>query len=122
MAAALEYSGLRELIHALKEVDVHVIPAIKERLEEVGEVIRREAQHRFESIDRYSAQGFETRVRPGSEALVVVGTRLRSRGTNPDWGALLMTKALLPARSAKFDEAAEILENRVGSLLHQHGF
>jgi hypothetical protein len=40
----------------------------------------------------------------------------------PLYGSLEMRKALLPARAAKLDEAAEVLERDVVSLLHRHGF
>lgn len=122
-AAALEYTGLRELIKALKLIDLNVVGELKEALAEVGEEVRKEAQQLFEPYDRYSAQGFETRVRPGGEALVVVGQKLKkTTGTNPSWGALQMTEALLPARQLKYAEAAVILEQKVGGLLLRHGF
>jgi hypothetical protein len=121
--AALEYSGLRELIKALKNIDLHLVNELKEALAEVGEEVRKEAQHLFEPFDTYSAQGFETRVRPGSEALVVVGQKLKkTTGTKPSWGALQMTEALIPARQIKYTEASVILEQKVGGLLHRNGF
>lgn len=123
MAAALEYTGLKELVSALREIDTETLGQVKQAMGEVGQVVTDEARRMFEPFDRHSAQGFETRVRVGAEALVVVGQRLtKTTGTKPSWGALQMTEALIPARSKKLNEASYILENRVGRVLSRHGF
>ncbi len=123
MAAGLEYTGLRELTSALKEIDVQVLGQVKQAMGEVGQIVTDEARRMFEPYSRFTAQNFETRVRVGAEALVIVGQRLtKTTGTKPDWGAKQMREALIPARSKKLDESALILENRVGRLLHRHGF
>lgn len=124
MPAALEIEGLREVLVALKQVDEHTQKELVAGMREVGDVVRDDARRRFSTVDRYSAQGFETRIRPSSsEALVIVGQRLRkTTGTHPDWGARQVREALLPARHAKYDDAHEILEKRVGRLLAVHGF
>lgn len=123
MSAALEVEGLRELLAALKQVEHRIYPELVAAMREVGDVVRDDARRRFSPVDRFSAQGFETRVRPSSEALVIVGQRLRkTTGNHPEWGARQMREALLPARHAKYDEANEILEKRMGRLLRAHGF
>ena len=123
MPAALEYEGLREVLVALKSVHDQIVPIVTEELAAVGDVVKKDAVRRFEPFDSISAHGFQTRVRPGSTALVIVGQSLRKvTGARPQWGALQMTAALLPARSAKMEEAALMLENRVGRLLRSRGF
>lgn len=123
MPAALEYEGLHELLLALKALDAGIVPVITEELAAVGEIVKKDAVRRFDPYDPVSAHGFETRVRPGATTLVTVGQSLRKvTGARPQWGALQMTAALLPARSAKLDEARLMLENGVGRLLRQHGF
>lgn len=127
----LHYEGLRELAQALKQVDTELLGELQKELGKVGEVVRAEAYGLFtkgvarsESIQR-TAANFETRVRAGgnAKAIVVVGQRLPSTtGTRPDYGGLQMTRALLPARERKIDEAAQILEDGAYALLRRHGF
>lgn len=128
---SLRYEGLRELAQALRETDRALLNELKVELEKVGEVVRIEAVRLFTkgvarsaSIQK-TAEGFETRVRAGGQAkdLVVVAQHLsKTTGKRPDYGALQMTRALLPARDAKLDEAAQILEDGAYKLLHEHGF
>jgi hypothetical protein len=70
---------------------------------------------------RRTAEGFRTFVRAG--AIVHLEQSLRkTTGLHPEWGALQMTKGLLPAREEKLDEVADRVELFVGALLHKHGF
>jgi hypothetical protein len=53
---------------------------------------------------------------------VFIGQRLRkTTGLRPDYGDLQMRKALIPARTEKLDDAADIVEAKVGGLLRSHG-
>lgn len=124
MSAIIEYEGLRDLIQAFKEVDGEILPELKEDLGRVGDIVRDDAQRRFDSVSTKTASGFETRVRiGGAGALVVVAQSLRkTTGRRPDYGARQMKDALLPARAAKHEEAVQILEDGAGRLLGRHGF
>jgi|SRR5882724_9846858 len=123
MEGLIRYEGLNDLIRAFKEVDAGILPELKNDLGKVGDVVRDEARRRFETVSTKTAAGFETRVRVGSSALVVVAQSLRkTTGTRPDFGARQMRDALLPARAAKHEQAVEILEAGAGRLLKQHGF
>src|ERR1051326_4782849 len=107
----IRYEGLRELAQALHSVNRDLYDSVRGGLKEAGELIRADARGRFEKYNKASADGFETRVRMGAGALVVVGQRLRkTTGLRPDFGALMMTKALLPARMDKLDQAAALVE------------
>lgn len=128
---SLHYEGLRELAQALRDTDRDLLNQLKDELEKVGEVVRIDAVGRFtkgvaRSVSiQQTAANFETRVRAGGQAkeLVVVAQRLaKTTGKRPDYGALQMTRALLPARDAKIGEAAQILEDGAVKLLHDHGF
>jgi hypothetical protein len=117
------YEGLHEVAQALREVEAGVYTELVADLKEVGDVVRDDARQRFAAISTKTADGFETRVRTGSSAVVVVAQRLRkTTGRRPDYGALQMRHALLPARTAKHAEAVEILERGAGKLLAAHGF
>lgn len=118
----IRYEGLRDVLLAFRELDREAYAAVSEGLHEVGEVVREDATRRFDKYDRKSAAGFEARVRPGAESAVIVGQKLRkTTGLRPDWGALQVTRALLPARTAKLEEAGLLLEARVGATLRAHG-
>jgi hypothetical protein len=96
-----------------------------------GDFVRDDSRHLFTggaartaSIQK-TADNFETRVRAGgqSEAILVVGQKLRkTSGLHPEWGALQMTKAFLPAQARDMDEVTHILADGVGNLLRRHGF
>lgn len=123
MSAVIQYEGLHDLVRALRVLEADVLPELKRDMGRVGDVVRDDARRRFEHIDTKTAGGFETRVRLGGGALVVVGQSLRkTTGKRPDYGARQMTEALLPARAAKRDEAVRILEDGAGRLLQKHGF
>src|SRR4051812_31611934 len=100
---SIRYEGLREVAQALREVDRGALVELTKDLGEVGGVVERDARSRFDRIDAASAAGFDTRVRVNSSSLglVTVGQKLRkTTGRRPDFGALQVTSALLPARAA----------------------
>jgi hypothetical protein len=124
-AVGIRYEGLRELAQSLKETDQQLLGHLRDGLEQVGAVVRDEASRDFVNYSSWSAANFETRVRAGgqSSAVLVVGQRLRkTSGKRPDFGALQVTHAFLPAWEAKADEATDICEHEVVELLHEHGF
>lgn len=124
-AASIQYEGLRELARALKVIQPEILPELRKDLREVGYVVRDDARARFMPYSQKSAMGFRVGVSllSSSSAYVTISQRnKRVTGKRPDFGALQITKALLPAREAKQDEAAEILENGAVKLLRSHGF
>jgi len=71
---------------------------------------------------RRTAEGFRTYVRGQGSTVQVEQSLRKTTGLRPDWGALQMTEALLPARDEKLDEVADRIEDGVGGLLRKHGF
>lgn len=131
-AASIHYEGLREVALALKEVDEHLLGELKGDLEKVGNVVCDEAQilwfQRLRKFDRgpRSAQsitrtglGFQTRVRLGRGGSLVSleQTQRKTTGRRPDYGALQVRDAMLPARARKLGEAERILEDGAVRLL-----
>lgn len=123
-ASGLRIHGLREVVRGLKLVDLELVRDIKDELEKAGELVRKEARRRFEPFDRFSAQGFVTRVRPTSlSSTVTIEQNLRkTTATHPQWGALQMTQALIPAREEVVDQVFDQLDDLVGRVLRTHGF
>lgn len=95
---------------------------------EVGEVAKRDAATRFEEwgpenagTHAATAAGFRVRIRAGGR-VEIEQSLPRTTGQHPEYGALMMTKALLPARDATHDAAVDILEAHVVRPLHDAGF
>jgi hypothetical protein len=122
--SGIEVHGLREAIRGLKLVDEEIVRDLKDELVVVGELVRRDARRRFEPFDKFSAQGFVTRVRPSSvTSTVTIEQNLRkTTGTHPAWGALQMTEALIPAREFMMPVVMARLNGLVGRVLKNHGF
>ncbi len=135
----VRYEGLRELVQALRTIKYELFEALLAGLKQAGEIIQRDARHRF--IDYGSggsagraasfvkaADGFQTLVRPNTStmALVTVGQTLRSTSNQPrrrpNFGGLMVRKALLPARDASIGEAYAVVDANVATLLQSHGF
>lgn len=119
--SAVEYRDLDSLIRSLHELEPSTERAVKDELRLVGGMVSDDATERFRKYDDATAAGFRVRVRVGGLVQVEQSKR-KTTGTRPDFGALQMTKALLPAREAKLEQAAVGLEKRVLRVMHQHGF
>lgn len=135
---AVRYSGIDEVVQALRGVDDHLLGTLNESMRQVGDVVRDDARELFVakfnerssiasalSIAR-TAENFQTQSRgitSGKNVRVAVGQKLRKvTGKRPDWGGEQMKFGLIPARDEKLNEAGEILETGVYGLLHSHGF
>lgn len=93
--------------------------AVKDELLQVGGEVRDDATLRFWKYSNVSAAGFQERVRAGG--LVRVEQSLRkTTGKRPDWGALMVTKAMLPAREAKLEGAVAGIEGRIAAIVAAH--
>jgi hypothetical protein len=136
---AVRYEGLRETLQALRIVEYDLYRTMLAGLKTAGEIVRRSARQRFADYGSggsaartasflKAADGFQTLVRPNTStmAIVSVGQTLRSTvyqpRRRPEFGGLMMRKALLPARGASMGEAVAALDAEVVTLLHTHGF
>lgn len=125
----VQIEGFRDLMVALKTVNIELHEAVKVGLQKAGDLVAEEAKKRFiYSLGRrsghiHTTEGFEARSRPTAGAAVFVGQKLpKTTGLRPDYGALQVTKGFLPARAAKIDEARDIVEDEVIGLLRANGF
>jgi hypothetical protein len=117
----LYVEGLTELRHAVAESDDKLPAAVKRGLRAGGRIVQDEAQRLFNEIDENSAAGFRTRVR-GTGRVMVEQSKRKTTGAHPDYGALQMRHALIPARDEKLDDVAEKVEREVIGLLRDRGF
>jgi hypothetical protein len=120
VAGPVKVKGLRELVSALRKADKRLAKDLRKGLREAAVIVQRDAAERFASIDARSAAGFRPRVR-GPRAAVEQRLR-RTTGQHPDFGALQMRRALMPALDAKAGEVEKKLEDILDRLGNKAGF
>ena len=130
----VRYEGLRELAQALRIVNAELYGALIAGLGKAGDVIRADAAGKFVSWGagrdgvEQAAEGFRVLVRPNTStmAIVSVAQTLRRSSDMPrrrsNFGGLMMTEALLPARDEKLPEVVAALDGEVSALLDSRGF
>jgi len=116
----LKVTGYRELLRACQRADRGTRNEVRRAFRQVGEIVRADAAEDFASYSAKSAAGFKVRVR--QRGVAVEQSLRKTTGKHPEWGALQMTKALLPARAR--DEALielqfELALDRVGRIFDQ---
>lgn len=82
---------------------------VRTALRESGELVRAEAETLFEPISILSASRYRVRVR--QRGVSVEQSLRKTTGKRPDYGALQMRDALIPARSRKSEETAAEFEH-----------
>jgi hypothetical protein len=97
----LKVTGYRELLRACQRAERSSRAEVRRSLKTVGEIVRADAAEDFSQFSAKSAAGFKVRVR--QRGVAVEQSLRKTTGKHPEWGALQMTKALLPARAR--DEA-----------------
>jgi len=118
MTEAIELRDLDKIIRSLHELAPQVEREVKDEMRLVGGAVRDEAASLFE---KYSDRAdFRVYVRAAGLVQVEEAKR-KTTGKHPEFGALQMTKALLPARDAKLEKAASGLELRIGRVMSRHG-
>lgn len=91
----LRVTGYRELLLASKRAEKASQREVRDALRNVAQPVRAEAVQRFAVIDTHTATNYRIVVRQRG---VAVEQRLgKVTGKRPDYGALQMTRALIPA-------------------------
>lgn len=109
------------MLSALKKYDSGLKKQVEARLLEAANRVAADARGRFSDVDNRSAAGFRPRLRGFSR--VVVEQRLRRKtGDRPDYGALQMTKALLPAMAENQEKVIEDLDRMLDELARRSDF
>lgn len=117
---SVKVEGLRELQRALRNVDKQLGKQLRDELKKAADIVAQEATALFSGINPVSAAGFKPRAR-GASAFVQQ-TRSRTTGLRPDFGALQMRVALLPALAAKEGDVVQQVEGMLDRLGQQEGF
>lgn len=91
--------GYSDLIRSFDRSQAQLGFELRNELKEVGELVRVDAAARFKHYNARSAAGYRTYVT--RKAVNVSQSIKRTTGRNPEYGALQMRKALLPALDAK---------------------
>lgn len=89
--------GYREFMRACAHAPKEAKREVRLILREAGESVRRNATERFDAYSTKSAHGYRVAVR--TRGITVEQSLRKTTGRNPQWGALQMRKALLPALS-----------------------
>lgn len=114
--ATIRVKGLREFSRAAVKAEKQTKSIVKEHLGRAAEPVRREGQQLFERYDVKSASGFRVRVWGRGYGVFVEQSKRKRTGKRPDYGALQMKKALIPALDRKSDQVERELERAVDRL------
>jgi hypothetical protein len=109
--------GFRELIKATRQMEPDTRRYVRAAFRQAGEQVRQEAASLFSGIDSRSAAGFKVRVR--QRGIAVEQSLRKTTGLRPDYGALMMRRALLPARADKADETATAIDEALDKVVHR---
>lgn len=93
--ATLQVKDFSLFMATLAHTDRATKRAGREEIRKAGEHVRRDATLRFAGTDPRSAGGYRVKVR--QRGVAVEQTLRRTTGARPDFGALQMRRALLPA-------------------------
>ena len=120
MAEKVVVKGLAEVEASLARYEAGIDKAMRSAARLAGNIVMMDARSRFSAIDVRSARGFRVKVRARG---VSVEQRLgRVTGKRPDYGALQMTRALLPALGENEAKAGAIFETAIDALSIKSGF
>lgn len=106
--------GYREFLRACQRAEKSTNKEMRAALAKAAEPVRAEAARIFEAVHARSAQGYRVKVRQRG---VSVEQRLRkTTGAHPEFGALQMREALIPALDSNADEIDRGLVNAVDEI------
>lgn len=100
--------GYTELMRAFAVAEVEVEVGMKRVLKQVGEIVRADAAARFSHYDAQSAAGYRVSV---NRTGVDLYQSIKGKGIRPEYGALQMRRAFLPALDDKRDEVETAFES-----------
>lgn len=106
--------GYREFMRATAKAEKDTRRTIHTKLREAGDVVREEGQRRFLRYDAKSASGFRIRSRVGG--VFVEQSLRRTTGQHPEYGALQMRVALVPALESKATEVERRMDQALAEL------
>lgn len=117
-------SGLRELNRALGKINREVQGEVYDELKRVSEPVRAEAEHKaFTSIRNIGSVWGAMRTGATMTSVYIAPSTRRSRGSaRPNFGTLLLDKAMWPALEEKQDSITEDVADAFDRLAFRAGF
>ncbi len=106
--------GYREFLRACDRAGKETRKEVRGTFREVGDIVKVAARTRFQAIDARSAAGYRTVVR--QRGVSVEQSLRKTTGTRPDFGALQMSRALLPAMAAKQEQVERSFEKAIDKV------
>lgn len=91
----IQVENLRSFNKLLLAADKDARKYSREAFRQVGDIVKHDASQRFAGIDAKSAAGYRTRVR--QRGVEVEQSLRKTTGKHPEFGALQMRRALVPA-------------------------
>jgi hypothetical protein len=107
-AATVRVTNYRETMRALARSDAASRKAVRAEFRHVGDLVKQDAAQRFSRYDAKSAAGYRTRVR--QRGIAVEQSLRRTTGRHPEFGALQMRRALVPALESNEEGTVRALE------------
>jgi uncharacterized protein with beta-barrel porin domain len=105
--ATLAVTGYKELVRGLKQADPATRREVRTVLRTVGDKVKTDAAGRFARYDARTAAGYRTYVR--QRGVSVQQSLRKTTGRHPEFGALQMRRALVPALDENKDDTARRL-------------
>lgn len=106
--ATLRVEGYREFMQLMARTDRASRKAVRDEIRKAGEHVRVDAAGLFSPTDARTAAGYKTRVR--QRGVAVEQSLRKTTGKRPDFGALQMRRALLPALYGNEDRTIRELQ------------
>jgi hypothetical protein len=111
---SVRVTGYRELLRACDNAGRDIKRETRGVLREAGDVVRERGAELFQPYSARSAAGYRVRVR--QRGVSVEQSLRKTTGKRPKFGALQMTKALLPALDDEGEAFVEKLEGAMDTI------
>lgn len=115
----LVVKGYRDFLRACSRADADTKRFVRSAFRDVGEIVRRDAAERLLRYSSVSAGGLKVRVR--QRGVAVEQSLRKTTGKRPDYGALQMRKALLPALDEQGERVDEAMAAALGHVADRFG-
>jgi hypothetical protein len=109
--ATVSVEGFRELMLGLHNAGKDTERYSREALRHAGDAVKEDATRKFSKYDKRTSEGYRVRVR--RIGVSVEQSIRRTTGMRPDFGALQMRRALIPALQENTEETMTAMEEAV---------
>ena len=112
--ATLQIVGYREFMRGLAGCDRATKRSVRAVLRRAGDAVKADASGRFAPVDARSAAGYRTVVR--QRGIAVEQSIRRTTGQHPEYGALQMRRALIPALDDNEERTYQAIERAMDDI------